>query len=299
MPTDTSGSDFPQNGPPGGPYLKDGTPDFPRSVGQAQASVAGKTTIWGIPNGVDPSRPIWFDIGHSRTNDPSLDLKTGRTSVNASVSSHQIMARPVDIMRQYAAMPANNLPGYLALQKLLASGPWGTVHETGAWDSWTEAALGEAMKRYVQISHAAHGDGAGVAMSFSEYLQKTAETAQAVGGDGTSLGSGQHQPPPPIQLTDPTQIKAAAQSAFQEALGKGASSAQLDKFVKSFQSAQTSAQMVQTGTVSMPDLSSQAMAFAQGSDPHGFKENQRTSFMDQLVNLLGGSRPNQQPTPGV
>jgi hypothetical protein len=41
------------------------------------------------------------------------------------------------------------------------------------------------------------------------------------------------------------------------------------------------------------------MAFAQGADPHGFKENQRTSFMDQLVNLLGGSRPNQQPTPGV
>lgn len=294
MPTDTSGSDFPQNGPPGGPYLKDGTPDYGRAASQAQASIAGKTSIWNIPTGVDPNKPIWFDIGYTTTNDPSLNLKTGRTSTNSTSSSHEIMSSPTKIMRQYAAMSANNPGGFLALQKLLASGPWGTVHETGAFDASTESALGQAMAQYLKLSH-----GAGVAMSFSEYLQKTAETAQALGGDGTSLGQGQHQPPPPIQLTDPTQIKAAAQSAFQEALGKGASSAQLDKFVKSFQSAQTSAQMVQTGTVSMPDLSSQAMAFAQSSDPHGFKENQRTSFMDQLVNLLGGSRPNQQPTPGV
>jgi hypothetical protein len=289
--SNTSGSDYPTTVP----TLPDGTPDYGRASGQAQTSVSGKTSIWNIPTGVDPNKPLWFDIGHHLLNDPTLDRDARRTPDRPPpVTSTEIMASPTKIMRQYAAMSANNPGGFLSLQKLLASGPWGTVHETGAFDSSTESALGQAMAQYLKLSH-----GAGVAMSFSEYLQKTAETAQALGGDGTSLGSGQHQAPPPIQLTDPTQIRAAAQSAFQEALGKGATSAQLDKFIKTFQSAQTTAQLTQSGTVSMPDLSSQAMAFAQGADPHGFKENQRTSFMDQLVNLLGGSRPNQQPTPGV
>jgi hypothetical protein len=228
--SNTSGSDYPQNGPPGGPILKDGTPDYQRASAQANAATSGKVNIWGIAGGVDPNKPIWFDIGHTDVQIQSNAVKASKTG---GVTSYQILTSPTKIMRQYAAMSANNPGGFLALQKLLASGPWGTVHETGAWDSWTNDALAEAMKRYVQLSH-----GAGVAMSFSEYLQKTAETAQALGGDGTSLGSGQGQQPPPIQLTDPTQIKAAAQSAFQEALGKGASSAQLDKFVKTFQSAQ-------------------------------------------------------------
>lgn len=276
---------------PSVPTLPDGTPDYGRASGQA-AATTGKTSIWNIPTGVNPNQPIWFDIGHSTANEQTLDMKTGKTNNIASITSHQIMASPTKIMRQYAALSANDPQAFIAIQKLLASGPWGKVNETGAFDANTESALGQAMAQYLKLSH-----GAGVAMSFSEYLQKTAATAQALGGDGTSLKQG--SAPPPINLTDPAEIKAAAQSAFQDALGKGATSDQLDAFVKKFQSAQTSAQLTTSGSMSMPDLSSQSMAYAQKADPQGFKDNQRTSFLDQLVNLLGGSRPNQAPVPGV
>jgi len=282
----------PQPPTPKVPTLPDGTPDYGRASGQAQSAATGKVSIWDIPTGVDPNKPIWFDIGHSAAHEQTLDLKTGRTNDIASVTSHQIFASPTKIMRQYAALSANDPAAFVAVQKLLASGPWGTVHQTGAFDKYTEAALGSAMAQYLKLSH-----GAGVAMSFSEYLQKTAATAQALGGDGTSL---QGSTPPVINLTDPAEIKAAAQSAFQEALGKGADEKLLDSFVKKFQSAQTNAQLVSGGgTSSMPDLSSEAMAYAQKSDPQGFHDNQRTAFLDQLVNLLGGQRPNQTPVPGV
>lgn len=281
------------NSPTGIPTLPDGTPDYGRAAGQAQTTVSGRVSIWDIPTGVDPNKPIWFDIGHGETNDPSLDLRTGKTSVNSSPTSTQILASPTKIMRQYAAMSANDPGSFLALQKLLASGPWGTVHENGAFDHSTEAALGNAMAQYLKLSH-----GAGVAMSFSEYLQKTAATAQALGGDGTSLGSGQQQPH--ITLADPAQIRDATQNAAQAALGRGLSAKELDKFVTEFQNQQI---QNQTDTyVQQTKLPGEAMAFVQKENPQAFHDNQRAAFLDQLVNLLGGNltrRPDQQPVAAV
>jgi hypothetical protein len=129
--SNTSGSDYPTTVP----TLPDGTPDYGRASGQAQHPSSGKTSIWNIPTGVDPNKPLWFDIGHHLTQDPTLNADARRRPTPPPVTSTEIMASPTKIMRQYAAMSANNPGGFLALQKLLASGPWGTVHETGAFDS--------------------------------------------------------------------------------------------------------------------------------------------------------------------
>lgn len=276
---------------------------------------------------------LWFDIGRRKTTEtmiggedpvaePGLVGAAGGMeytpgSANAAehdvTTSHKneaydIYQKPWQVMQQWQAMRYNDPAKFLQLQTALAALPGiGKVNINGTFDHNTEAALGNAMLQYVKDSM-----GAGitpiykdpktgkVSGGFAGWLLLNAETAQANGGAGSSLDNGGRNAQ--IQVTDPESIRQTALQAAQQALGQSVSKDQLHKFVEKFQAAQIASQSQTGGVVTSPDLSAEAMSFVQKSNPEEYKANQRMSYLDSLVNLLGGSvtsRPNQQPTPGV
>jgi hypothetical protein len=283
-------------------------PDYNGSAGTTPtpSSGAGSNDIWGL--GQVYGLPVF--LGSSTTSPGSYSgAEPTQHRGGVGVQTHDQYGTTQDIMQQvidlWAAQQTERkgkkggLTSYEQLQQALYAGgfygqtSYDKIH-VGQWTPQTQNAVVSALQQYEQVM-----SGAQSPVTFTEFLQGNA----AQNGDGGFYADGTKKgaPEPTISVSDPAAIKAAVQSAAQEALGMGLSDDQLNTFVAKFQSAQTSAQ-TNTGTVTVPDLSSDAMAFAQQSDPQGFHQNQRTAYLDQLVNLLGGgltSRPNQQPVASV
>lgn len=281
-----------------GSILPNGRPNFNAAAsGGSPVDTSGMLNIWNIPKEIT-SQEIWFDVGHkslhvstdvgaAHSPDISPGLNIEKTT---KTGAYQILKSPSEIMKQFAAMSFNDPNQFLALQRALATGAWGSVNATGAFDSATEKALGSAMLQYVKLTQ-----GAGVGVSFTDYLLQTGERAQQLNpptGGAASV----------VRLDDPTAIRAAAQQAAQQALGQGLSEDQLSKFVAQFQAAQTTYQTATSGSAASPDLSGQAAAYAQQADPQAFHDNQRQSYLSALVNMFapsGSQRPNTTPVPKV
>jgi hypothetical protein len=240
------------------------------------------------------SQNLWFDVGHTETATApkgGITNEAVQASKGVQPSSYEIMASPEKIMKQLAALSYNDPAQFIAFQTALASGVFGRVNVTGVWDPDTEAAVGRAMLQYVKLTM-----GAGVGISFKDYLLNSGQMANALG----QAGSQKQQPQ--VSLTDPAQIRDAAMQAATEALGQGLSEKDLNAFVKAFQSKQFTAQTSTSESVTNPDLSAEAMAYAQTSHPAEYQANQRQAYLGQLVNLLGGGltrRPDQTPVPAV
>lgn len=267
---------------------------------------------------------LWFDIGQHQvstqrnplesptvigTDQGATPLEPGPSYGSSNAAEHDqhgskseaynIYSKPWQVMAQFQAMSYNDPARFAMLQQALGSGAFGKVNINGVFDHSTEAALGQAMLQYVKLSMGTEaapvykdpktGKTSG---GFVGYLLTSATSAYGHAQQNALAGQ-------QVNLTDPESIKQAALQAAQQALGQSISGDQLNKFVQSFQAAQTSAQTQIGGSVTQPDISADAMAFAQKSNPDEFKANQRMSYLDQLVNLLGGNRPNQSPTPGV
>lgn len=228
---------------------------------------------------------------NSLANEQAVQVKGGKTS-----STSDIFASPQQILAEVAALsdPRNpdNLTKFVAIQKALASGPWGTVNVNGVFDGSTQKALVDAMQQWYTLSH-----GAGVGISFMQYLMGSGNIAQALGGAGTSAGSLAAAAKGPAPL-DPARIRGAAQQAAQQALGQGLTGKQLESFVSSFQAqAASSGTSAYESNIGLPD---KAMAFVQQSNPGEYKANQQQAFIDTLVNMFAPSasqRPNMTPTP--
>lgn len=295
------------------PINPDGTPKLDTA---APAPSGSNFTIWDIPSELTDylsqysGGKLWFDVGtkkdrvyaeepHNSAYDsqvPEAARKSASTKL-VDINHYDIMRKPDRIMAQFMAMSVNDPMTFLALQKALASGPWGTVNLNGVFDGSTEHALGQAMLQYVKLSV-----GTSAAMSFTDYLMNMGARAQALGGDGTSLGGGASAAAPQqISLTDPEAIKSAAQSAAEQALGRGLSEGELNKFVSQFQAAQTTYQTSDASRITAPELSSQADAFAQSSAPQEYKQQKHQSYLNALVNMFapsGSQRPDMgQPVP--
>lgn len=273
--------DIPVNQYPGIKMAPNGGVDFPGSG--AAVSATGKLNIWNLPKGLPPT--IWFDTGHNSTGDlPSEDrggIHPGQPILaRTRDTSFQQMLTPEQTMKQFAAMSVKNPNQYLALQQTLG------VKVTGSWDSATKDALVGAMQSYTQVKDT------GAAISFKDWLLQKGAYAQQLG-----IGSNRQ---PTINLTDPTQIRDAAQQAAVQALGQGLSSEQLNKFVAQFQAQQVQSQSdVYTTSTKLP---AEAMAFAQSADPGAYKDNQRQSYINSLVDMFapsGSQRPSMTPTPSV
>lgn len=310
--TAPTGTNLPVNQYPGIKYNPDGTPVL---TGGTSVPSSGAFNLWGLPKDLTDylnstsGGKLFFDIGHrSEMEHPDTSNLAGierasKGELGTVKSTYQILTTPEKVMAQFQGMQYNNPAKFLALQTALAQGSFGKVNINGTFDGSTQTALKTAMLRYIQASM-----GAGVVPVYTDpktgktsggfvgFLLSTAQTAQANGGAGTSFGSGGLNP---INLTDPAQIRQAAIQAAQDALGQSLDEKQLSAFVSKFQNAQMAAQTQIGGAVNSPDLSAEAMSFAQKSNPEAFKQNQRTSYLDALVNLLGGNRPSQTPVPSA
>lgn len=300
----------PPENPDGSPVLT--TP----SVG-----VVGTANIydWILPKQLDPNKKtIWYDIRHGTKTTPNNDgaaygpppagilpgatqsvpgttpspMPTGAASrERTTATSTDRMVTPKQIMNTIGAMQYSDPKGFLAIQTYLSSGVWGTVHVNGTFDHETEVALGNAMLQWSKLTRNTE-----MPVDFKQYLSQAGSQALSLKGVSSGNPSGS-----PISLSDPNAIRQAAQSAAMDAIGSGLSDAQLNQFVSKFQAEQVKYQMAATGTqATAPDLSGEAAAFAQQSDPHGYQQNQRQAYLDALVNLLqpeGPSRPNIPITP--
>lgn len=302
------------------PLNPDGTPN----LGAKKVPVgAGGMSLWDVPHDLidylnqTSNGMLVFDIGHRTTSVPTdapgitrpglITDNIGKPAPKMTTKNeaYNIYKSPWQVMAQFQAMSYNDPAKFLAIQNALAQSPFGKVNVNGVFDPYTEKALGVAMMQYVKLSMGTGAEPVYVdpktgkkSGGFVAYLLNAAEAAQANGGNGTSAAATQA---PTYQVTDSESIRQSALAAAQQALGQNISGDQLDAFVRKFQAAQISAQQnaLPGQTYSMPDLTAQAMAYVQSNNKQAYQENQRTAYLDQLVNLLGGNRPNQQPSPGV
>ena len=199
--------------------------------------------------------------------------------------SSEVHATPADILKQVAALQVNDPQHLMNIQALMSTGVWGSVSVNGVFDTHTENALINAMERYYKITH-----GTGAAMSFMQYLT-SAGTQALTAAQQQKAASAAPPTPPQVSLQDPTTIADVAQSAATQALGETLSQDQIDKFVVQFQAQQRAAQLSKASSATQPDLTAQAMAFAQSSNPGAYQENNRSQYLDTLVNMMGGNRP--------
>lgn len=217
-------------------------------------------------------------------------LKQGQNS-SQSVTS-PVTSTPFDYMQEFASWSVTNPDQYAALQQqLYSAGFYGSKKpRLGVWTTGDAKAMKEAITGYLQVVN----PGTPHPLTLSDYLDHASQQSQK-DQSAAALAA-------PIPVTDPAAIRQAAQAAFQAATGKGASDAQLNAFVAQFQSAQQTAQTTATGAVSAPDLSSQAMEYAQQQDPSAYQGHQRQSFVNTLVNMFapsGSQRPNMTPVASV
>lgn len=301
------------------PINPDGTPNYGAGTGTSLTDSSGALSIWNLPTDLPAGIRIWFDVGHKKPPasghsekgkavitdllTPGSDIVGPGSGVDAVLGndvphSHEIIRSPAQVMKQIAALSANDPNKFLAIQQALASGAWGTVGLTGAFDPATEKALGVAMLQYVKLSK-----GAGVGESFTDYLVSTSQRSADLAAKAAAAKAAAGIAARVTQVSDPEEIRSAAQSAAQAALGQGLSDDQLSAFVAQFQAAQTTAQQAGPGATSTsPDLGAEAMQFAQSSDPGAYKQNQRQVFLNALVNMAapsGSQRPDMTPVPSA
>jgi hypothetical protein len=314
----------------GGPVL--GSSSTPTS--------AGAFSLYDIPTELNDylnatsGGKLWFDIGHRKTTEtmiggedpvaePGLVGAAGGMeytpgSANAAehdvTTSHKheaydIYQKPWQVMQQWQAMRYNDPAKFLQLQTALAALPGiGKVNINGTFDHNTEAALGNAMLQYVKDSM-----GAGITP-----IYKDPKTGKVSGGFAGWLSAerrdrsgerrcrfqpGQRR----SQLADPGD-RPGEHPAGGAASGAGSAGAERPEGpapqVRGEVPGELRSPRSRRPAVlsRQPDLGAEAMSFVQKSNPEEYKANQRMSYLDSLVNLLGGSvtsRPNQQPTPGV
>ena len=282
----------------GGALNPDGTPNLNVLAGGAgiAGTSSGQVTLWDIPKELQGSKVrIFYDIRDTAAANQTITEGGPRYTPGTPAKSHDVMLPVSQVYADIAAKSYTDPAAFLAIQKALADGNFGTVKATGQFDYETEKALGNALTQWYKLAH-----GAGVPVDFTQYLLDSASRANALGSGSSGSSSTKL---PTYRVDDPTYIRAAAQSAFEAAVGKSATKEQLNAFVKQFQQAQKTYESTQAGgTGTSPDLSTDAMAYAQQQDPQAYGRYQHASYMDALVNMFapsGSGRPSVSPTPSA
>lgn len=205
-----------------------------------------------------------------------------------------VLSTPLAYMKEFAGWSVTDPQQYAALQQqLYFAGFYGASKpKFGIWSTDDATAMKDAITGYLGVVNTDSPQP----LTLNDYLDHA--SAQGRKNDKQE----QQASAPPIQLTDPASIRAAAQAAFEAALGRTATDGELGAFVEQFQASQTTAQQQavneNTNSFSMPDLTAEAGAYAQESNPKEFARNQRQSYVSALVNMFapaGSTRPDQTP----
>lgn len=225
----------------------------------------------------------------------SLSTNEGSTGKSPEPIVHSAGAE--DFMQQVASLAATD-PQTLANYQIQMwkSGLYGNVDlsdiSLGHWTTDTASAFKKVLSGYKQAD--ALGGLTSQQKSVFDYLGDLSGTP--VGKAAKDLAG-----PAPVttvnNFTDPNSVSAAAQSAAQSALGRNLSDKEIEKFVTEFHAVQAnynktynSAQQDTKGgtfNLTQPDLSSQAQAFAQSSNPNEAAANKASDYVVALQQMLG------------
>lgn len=263
--------------------------------------------VWHLGNYYGQPIGVGIVPGHTGPVSPNgQDLTPGKTN---STPTHIDYRQTQDYVKKVAELWAqatagggdqNAMQQYVGLQNaLFNAGAYGsTAYNSIRWGSWqgTEQALVKAISDYEDFV-----SGSGLPMTFDDYLasHRTGGIATGVLNPNGTGATGSGQSAPQVNLTDPTEIRAAAQQAAQASLGHTFTPKQLDAFVNQFHAAQTAAQTSTDASVTTPDLSSEALAEAQsGPNAQEFANHQAQGYMDTFIDMFapsgsqsGGVRP--------
>lgn len=265
--------------------------------------------IWGLKNLY--GQPVFLGVGTQLPQNDAGGFVAGRTALPDDLN--QTMKPTQDVMKwattlfdQQSAERKRNpgaLTSYEALQQSLwQAGFYGQttydhVH-VGQLTSQTTNALVSALGKYEQAS-----TGAQSPITFSEFIGQNAQSS-AQGGEDSPGGAGSGtSAASQVSVTDPNDIRAAAQQAAQDSLGYGLSATQLSSFVQSFQAKQTAAETSTAATVTSPDLTEDAVAYAQQQNPGAYQQHQSDAYQNALLDMMGlptgSQRPNMTPVAAV
>lgn len=290
--------------PPPSIQIYQNAADYQGSATAADHAIAQGSTahdIWGLDKLYNNN----ILLGTNAAVDTGMGFSIPGPQTPAYGTTQSFMKHVVDLWAGQAEEKKhfpNRLTTYEQLQRSLwQAGFYGQTSidgiHVGQWNPQTQDALKNALGSYEQL-----GKGGKLPLTFSEFLNQNAVMAKDGGENSNPGGAGPAAPAPFVSnTTDPAGIRAAVQSAAQQALGMNLSEDQIQTFVTEFQHQQVQAerQSYNNQDSTTPDLSSEAMSFVQETNPRAYKQQNKTAYMDALVNLLGGVRPSQTPTPNV
>lgn len=303
-------------------------PDYGKAAPAPSSSSSGPNPadIWGLGQWYGkPVVPVY-----SSTPGVEVDPTTGRpihtnlpTPEPGSPQTTQDLMSEINDLWAKQDQENGKSPGqptsYEQIQQLLwQAGFYGQtalkdIH-LGQWTKQTQDAVKAAIQSYEAAAiHAASNLGtdaegnpiaitgqqlaSGGVPTFFDFLAQNSQASQNAKAGFYAPGSSGNttKAPPQVNLTDPTAIRDAAQTAAMSALGHGLSEDQMAAFVNRFQEEQRKAQLSTASSVSTPDLSAQADMFAQTEDPADFSSYQDDKYMNALMNMFlpaASSRPN-------
>lgn len=274
----------------------------------APTDSSGAIDIWDLPADVK-GHVIWFDTGTtpaataggSQAAQRLAKANPGEVNVAKLSAPHsfEVQASAEDVMKQFAAMSQTDPTNFAAIQKELSdAGFYGAAASVyGGWNQQTETAVKDAMLQYIKVS-----EGAGVPVSFLDFLKNTAAANTGINGNGGTGGTGSSAP----VLSDPDTLRRYAQEAAQAALGRNLTPNQLDTFVSQFHNQQIQSY---TDAANHNGLSSQkddprasAVSFVTGSNQQEFGQHQIQGYTDAFLNMFlpsGSSAPNVPVDPSA
>lgn len=251
--------------------------------------------------GLNPTEQKWsfFTGTTGGTSVPPIGGVIPAVQIPADIAAPEkpTTATALELMRTFASYASSPDPSQrqdwaATQQQLYQAGAYGsTKPRLGFWGPADAPALMKAFRAYQGV---AGPDGAALPVTFSEWLGNAAQTET------------QNEQAPPatpavaIPLDDPDTIAQTAQSAAEDALGHGLSTADLQKFVSSFQAKQLAARSTQTGTYADPDVTAQAESFVQSQHPQQYQDQKSQAYMNAFLNLFlpsGSTRANEPVVP--
>lgn len=298
----------------GMPLLPNGTPDYGAGAsGSGSGSVpvddTGAIDVWNLPSFIadyekQVKKPFVWDYkqptdtsGNKAFQNPEFKkandvLDKGSENLDVNMSAEQLM-------KQLSAMSQNDPMGFASVQRLLQAGNWYGSDKTiyGGWNKQTEDAFANAMVQYLKVAR-----GAGVPITFRQFLINTANVNENLNGNTPGSGSGGaggNLPSRPT-LTDPDTLKMYAQKAAQAALGRDLNGDELDKFINEFHNQQTAAyENALHGNgdvVDKNDPRASAIQFVTQGHQQEFDQHQVQGYADAFLNMF---LPNSSAAPNV
>lgn len=190
------------------------------------------------------------------------------------------------LVQQFAKQSVTDESGFTDLQsQMYNAGMYGSSTATPHWGTWTSKdglAVTEALRGYLAVAQT------GVPITFSEWLDRASKLGQA---NAAAMQT-------PVTLTDSTTLKADANTAGQNSLGRNLTASEQQGFVDQFHDKELDAQLakrVKTGpdgtrSVEVPsryDAVANATQDVQTNDNAEYQQKLQSDYMDRLNQMLG------------